>query len=78
MQKMGLQYQFSLFVMMSDDCIDGTDESLCKCSFMGPPKVNSTSCVSKCQRPTCTCHQPMDQRSNSGCKPFISQTTNCK
>ena len=54
------------------DCLDGTDEMICTCTFQ-EQKTNIPLCVTTCQKPTCICHQPFKQVLNSGCKLFITK-----
>ena len=55
------------------DCIDGSDELSCKCSFMGKKIFNSSLYISKCQVLTCVCLEPL-KKFKLECKPFIGKT----
>ena len=60
------------------DCIVGNDEFFCKCSIRRKKILNSTKCVSKCQKPTCRCDQPFEHFYRLGCKPFIDNNLTIK
>ena len=54
-------------------CPDKSDELYCSCVTNNLEILSSTYCVLKCKLPTCKCMEPLLQKHQGGCVPYISE-----